>query len=162
SAGIPADATVTDAELKLWGWYNYNTGGGSGTYEAHALTQNFDPATATWNKASSATVWTTPGGDYSATVAGTVSGLTNDPNRLEWPVTAVAQDWLANPADEHGLLVKLSGETSTDPQERELFLNSNGAEPKLRPELAVTYTEPTPQDTYYVPDLPNPLTASSS
>src|SRR5262249_12369589 len=109
-----------------------------------------------------ATGWTTRGGHYSATVAGTVSGLTNDPNRLDWRVTAVARAWLANPADEHGLLVKLSGETSTDPQERDLFLNSNGPEPKLRPELAVTSTDPTPQDTYYVPDLPNPLTASSS
>jgi RHS repeat-associated protein len=162
SAGIPGDATVTGAELKLWGWYNYNTGGGPATYEAHALTQNFDPATATWNNASSSTAWATPGGNYSATAAGTVSGVTGDPGWLSWPVTAIAQDWLTTPADEHGLLVKLSGEDSASPQERELFLNSSAVEPKLRPELAVTYTEPTPQDTYYVPDLPNPLTASSS
>ncbi len=162
SAGIPAGSTVTDAELKLWGWYNLNTGGGTATYEAHALTQSFDPATATWNNASSGTTWTTAGGAYSATVSGTVSGLTNDPNRQEWPVTAMAQDWLNNPADEHGLLVKLSGETKPSPQERELFLNSNGVEPKLRPELVVTYLQNTAQDTYYAPSLPDPLTASGN
>jgi len=162
SAGIPASSTITDAELKLWGWYNLNTGGGSGTYEAHALTQSFDPATATWNSASSGTPWTTAGGSYSATVSGTVSGLTNDPNRQEWPVTAVAQDWLNNPADNHGLLVRLSGEDKRSPQERELFLNSSALEPRLSPELVVTYLQNTAQDTYYSPSLPDPLAASGS
>ncbi len=162
SQGIPASATVTEAHLKLWGWQNNNTGGGSATYEAHALTQDFDPATATWNNASASTPWTTPGGAYSATAAGTVTGLTNDPNRQNWPVTAAVQDWLANPADEHGLLVKLAGETSKDPQEQELFLNSSAAEAALRPELVVTYLDTTPQDTYYVPGLPGRLASAAS
>src|SRR5260370_40933074 len=98
SAGIPSDATVPDAELKRWGWYNNNPGGGSATYDAHALTQSFDPATATWNSASSGTAWATVGGAYSSssTVTGSVTGLTNDPNRQEWPVTATAQDWITN------------------------------------------------------------------
>jgi RHS repeat-associated protein len=161
TAGVPADATVTDAELKLWGWYNVNTSGNA-IYEAHALTQDFDPGTATWNNASSGTAWASPGGAYSAAALGTVTSLTNDPNRQEWPVTPAVQDWVTNPADEHGLLLKLSGETSSDPQERELFLNSSAVEPKLRPELVVTYTEPTAQDTYYAPSLPDPLTASGS
>src|SRR5262249_18610436 len=162
SSTLPTGVTVTEAHLKMWAWFNLNTGGGSGTYEAHALTQNFEPATATWNSASTGTAWTTPGGAFSPTMASTVSGLTNDPNRQNWPVTAIAQDWLATPADQHGLLVKLSGETSSDPQERELFLNSSAPETALRPELVVTYTDATPQNTYYVPDLPDPMTASSS
>lgn len=161
ATGIPSDATVSDAELKLWGWNN-NTRGGSATYEAHALTQDFDPATATWNNASSGNAWTTAGGSYSPAVAGTTAQLTNDPDRQQWPVASTVQDWITNPGDEHGLLVKLSGETSSDPQEQELFLNSSAPEPALRPELVVTYSEPTPQDTYYVPQLPDPLAASSS
>jgi len=162
SAGIPSTATVTDAELKLWGWYNDNTGGGSATYEAHALTQSFDPATATWNNASSGTVWTTAGGAYSSTVSGTVTGLTNDPNRQEWPVKSVVQGWITTPTSEHGLLLRASNETTSGAQERELFLNSSAAEPALRPELVVAYYDPTPQNTYYVPALPDPLTASST
>ncbi len=162
SAGVPAGATVTDAELKLWGWFNANTGGGSATYEAHALTQNFDAATATWNNASSTTAWTTPGGGYSATVAGTVSGLSSDPNRQEWPVTSVVQGWVGTPSSEHGLLVRLSGETTSGPQERELFLNRSAQEPNLRPELVVIYLDTVPEDPYYVPGMPDRLAAASS
>jgi RHS repeat-associated protein len=161
SAGIPSTATVTDAELKMWGWFNDGPGGvGSATYEAHALTQDFTPSTATWNSASSGTTWTTAGGAYSSTVAGSISGLTNDPDRQLWPVKSVVQGWITTPSSEHGLLVKLANETS--PAERELFLNSSAAEPALRPELVVTYYDTTPQDTYYVPALPDPLTASST
>lgn len=163
AAGIPADATVSDAELKLWGWFNNNTGGGSATYDAHALTQSFDPATATWNNASSTTAWTTAGGAYSSTVTGSVTGLTNDPNRQEWPVASTVQGWITTPTSEHGLLLRLHSESTTSgPQEQELFLNSSAQETALRPELVVYYTEPTAEDTYYAPSLPQPMGSATS
>ncbi len=162
SAGIPAGATVTDAELKLWGFFNNTAGGTSATYDAHALTQNFDPATATWNSASAGTAWTTAGGAFSSTVTGSVSGLTNDPNRQEWPVTSAVQGWVSTPASEHGLLLKESSETTTAPQEQELFLDTSATEPALRPELVVTYLNTTPEDTYYVPGLPDHLASATS
>ena len=162
SAGVPADATVTSAQLKLWGWYNYNTGGGPASYEAHALTQGFDPATATWNQAAAGTAWSTPGGGYDTAAAGTASGLGADPARDSWPVTTAVQGWVTTPTSQHGLLVKLSGETPSSPQERELFLSTAAAEPKLAPQLAVTYTEPIPQDTYYAPQPPDPQAPGSS
>jgi RHS repeat-associated protein len=161
NVGIPGTATVTGAELKLWGWYN-NNGDGSATYDVHALTQDFDPATATWNDASSGTPWTTAGGAFSPTVTGSVSGLTSAPSRLLWPVTSTVQGWVTTPSSEHGLLLKLFGETSTSPQEQELFLDTSAAEAALRPELVVTYTEPTPEDTYYAPDTPQVSAAASS
>ena len=40
------------------------------------------------------TAWTTAGGDFSATVGGTVSGLTNDPNRRTFDATSIVQGWL--------------------------------------------------------------------
>jgi RHS repeat-associated protein len=159
SAGIPADATVSDAHLKLWGFYNDTAAGA--TYEAHALTQSFDPATATWNSASSGTAWTTAGGSFGS-VLNSINALTNDPDRQNWTVTSAAQDWIVNPGDEHGLLVKLSGESSKSPQERELFLDTTAPEPALRPELVVTYTEPTAADTYYAPSLPTPMASATS
>jgi RHS repeat-associated protein len=158
AAGIPSGATVTDAELKMWGWYNDTNG--SASFDAHALTQSFDPATATWNNASSGTPWTTAGGAYSSTVTGTVSGLTNDPNRQEWPVTSTVQGWVNTPSSEHGLLVRESSETS--PAEQELFLDTSAAEPALRPELVVIYLDTVPEDTYYVPGLPPHLTSATS
>lgn len=95
-------------------------------------------------------------------MTGSVSGLTNDPNREEWPVTPAVQGWVTTPASEHGLLLKQSAESSTSPQEQELFLNSSAQEAALRPELVVTYLDTTPQDTYYVPGLPDHLASAAS
>ena len=62
------------------------------------------------------------------------------------------------PSSEHGLLVRESSETS--PAEQELFLDTSAAEPALRPELVVTYLDTKPEDTYYVPGLPDHLTSA--
>jgi RHS repeat-associated protein len=157
SGGIPADATVSDAHLKLWGFLNDAAAGAK--YDAYELTQSFDPATATWNSASSGTAWTTAGGTFNGTVLDQDTGFTNDPNRETWNVTSAAQDWLTTPADEHGLIVKLD---SSAVAERELFLDTSAAAASLRPELVVTYSEPTAGDTYYAPSLPDPMSSSTS
>jgi RHS repeat-associated protein len=162
SSQIPAGSTVTDAHLQLWGFWNNNTKGGSATYEAHALTQGFDPATATWNDASSGTPWTTAGGTYNSTIASSVTGLTNAPGRQDWPVTSIAQDWLNTPADQYGLLLKLSGEGHSSPQELEIFTDTSAPEPALAPELVVTYLSTTAEDTYYAPSLPHVMTSNAS
>jgi RHS repeat-associated protein len=157
SAGIPADATVSEAHLKLWGFYNDTAAGAK--YDAYELTQSFTPSQATWDDASTGTAWTTAGGTFSSTLQSQVTGLTNDPARQNWPVTAAVQDWTGTPADEHGLIVKLD---SSAIAERELFMDTTGAEPALRPELVVTYTEPTAADTYYSPSLPDPMSSATS
>jgi RHS repeat-associated protein len=160
--GIPGTAVVTGAQLKLWGFSNAHTGGGPASYEAHALTQDFDPATATWNNASAGTPWATAGGAFSATAAGSVTGLTNDPAADQWPVTSTVQGWVSDPTSQHGLLVKLAAETSTSPQEQELFLDTTAPEPALRPQLVVTYLDATTENTYYVPALPEDLTTATT
>jgi RHS repeat-associated protein len=43
-----------------------------------------------------------------------------------------------------------------------IFLDTTAPEPALRPELVVTYTEPTAADTYYAPSLPGPMTSATS
>jgi RHS repeat-associated protein len=157
AGGIPSDASITSADLKMWGFLNDDNGGS--TYDAYELTQPFDPATATWDDASSGTAWTTAGGSIGASPLSQITGLTNDPDREEWDVTSAAQDWLATPSDEDGLLVKLD---SSAIAERELFLDTSAPEQALAPELVVTYTEPTAQDTYYSPSLPSPMTSGTS
>jgi RHS repeat-associated protein len=160
SAGIPATATVTDAGLKLWGWFN--DGDGSASLVAHNLTRNFTPSTATWNNAASGTPWTTAGGTYDNTALSSVTGLTNDPNRQLWPVTPAVQGWVDTPSSQHGLLLRMHAEAATGPQDQELFLDTSAAEPALRPELVVTYTDPTPENTYYAPQLPDPMSSATS
>jgi hypothetical protein len=157
SAGVPSDATVSEAHLKLWGFFNSTNG--TAAFDAYELTQSFTPSQATWNSASTGTAWTTAGGTYNSALLSQVTGLTNDPDRHNWAVTSAVQDWINTPADEHGLIVKLD---SSAVAERELFLDTSAAEPALRPELVVTYSEPTAADTYYAPSLPSPMSSATS
>ncbi|MFB9928304.1 DNRLRE domain-containing protein [Amycolatopsis halotolerans] len=152
--GIPSGARVQNAELSLWGFtYVGGTPVGTGSYEAHGLTKDFDQGSATWNKASAGRAWSTPGGDFDPAVAGTTTGVTNDPALRVLGVTGLAQRWVNDPASNHGALVKLADEAN--PQERTLFLSSEAAEPRLRPKLTVVYTEQTAENTYYAPTTPD-------
>jgi RHS repeat-associated protein len=160
-SSIPTNATVTDAHLKLW-QMETDTSTSGAVYELHALTRSFTKTQATWNNANSTTTWTTAGGDYNATAAGTVSGLTNDPNRQNLDATAIVQGWVTTPSSNHGLEVKLAKETSTDPQEHTLFAGPGTAEPALAPALVVTYLDPTSANTYYAPTTPTKMAPGST
>ncbi|HEX5495373.1 MAG TPA: DNRLRE domain-containing protein, partial [Mycobacteriales bacterium] len=152
-SALPANAHVLDATVHLWQFTTIGPTTGAGSYDLHALNRNFDQTTATWNSASTGTAWTSPGGDFSSAVSGSVSGLTNDPNRLDWDATAMAQGWVSDPATNHGALLKLADESGVS--ERTIFLSSEASEPQLRPQLVVTYTEPTAADTYFAPSTPS-------
>ncbi|MFF3911723.1 DNRLRE domain-containing protein [Streptomyces sp. NPDC001848] len=153
---IPSTATIMDAHLKLW-QEQTTTGTSGAVYELHALNRSFTQSQATWNNANSTTAWTTAGGDYNATADGTISGLTNDPNRQKFDATAIVQGWVNTPSSNHGLEVKLSSEASTAPQERTLFAGPNTAEPALAPQLVVTYLDTTTDSTYYAPTTPTKM-----
>ncbi|MCP2249652.1 RHS repeat-associated core domain-containing protein [Lentzea aerocolonigenes] len=148
-SALPAGARVTNAEMTLWGFYS--TGSGA-IFDGHPLTKSFVENQVTWNRASTATAWTAPGGDIGA-AGDNVSGITNDPNRHIWDLTAAAQGWVDNPATNYGYEVKLRDENG--PTQRVLFLSDEAAEPHLRPKLTVTYTQPIAEMTYYAPDTPS-------
>jgi RHS repeat-associated protein len=156
--GVPAGARVLDAQLKLWTVYNY--GATTGQLDVHALTRSFSETTATWNRASSATAWTTPGGDYTPAAASSVTGVTDNPGWQSWTTTGIVQGWLADPTTNHGLLVKMRDEVAST--QRVMLLSGEGAEPLLRPKLVVTYLEKTPEQTYYAPTTPERMSAGGS
>ncbi|MDX8036021.1 DNRLRE domain-containing protein [Lentzea sp. BCCO 10_0856] len=148
-SALPAGARVTNAEMTLWGFYTVGSGA---IFDGHPLTKSFVENQVSWNRASTATAWTTPGGDIGA-ASDNVSGITNDPNRHIWDLTAAAQGWVDNPATNYGYEVKLRDEAG--PTQRVLFLSDEAAEPHLRPKLTVTYTQPIAEMTYYAPDTPS-------
>ena len=154
-SGIPAGAVVTDAQLQMWTAYNY--GATNGTVDVHKLTRDFDETTATWNRASATTPWTTPGGDYLATPESTFNGFTNDPEWESWTTTQTVKDWLANPSSNYGFLLKMHDESVST--QRVMMLSDEGAEPLLRPTLLVSYLEKTPESTYYAPATEPQMTA---
>jgi YD repeat-containing protein len=152
-ASIPANAKISEAHLKLW-QETTSTGTSGAVYELHALTRGFTGSQATWNNANSTTAWTTPGGDFNPTAAGTVSNLTNDPNRQNFDATGIVQGWVNTPTSNHGLEVKVANESGA--QERTLFAGPNTAEPLLAPTMVVTYLDPA-SGTYYAPSTPGKM-----
>jgi hypothetical protein len=145
---VPASARVQEALLTLWSTQANNE---VAAYEAHALTKDFDEATATWQRASTATAWATAGGDFTAAAANTVSQLVT-PARHNWDLTSMVQGWVTTPTSNHGVLFKVANETT--PAEHTLFLSSEAPESQLRPQLRITYIEPTPASTYFAPRPP--------
>ena len=151
-SGVPANAQVVDAQLQMWNTYLYPGTVTDGKVDVHRLTRAFDETTATWNRASATTPWTSPGGDYDPAAESYFDGFTNDPEWEAWTVTNTVKSWLANPASNFGFLLKMRDEAVAT--QRAMLLSAEGAEPMLHPTLQVTYLEPTPASTYFAPDTP--------
>ena len=157
-SGIPTTARVLGAEMKLW--TAGVVGDPNAVWQVHGLTRAFTETQATWNRASSTTAWTTPGGDYTAAATSAETNFTNDPRRRNFDATALARQWVTTPSSNHGILVRLANETT--PASRAIFLSSEADEPELRPQLVVTYLETTPESTYHVPETPPAVAPDST
>lgn len=148
---IPDQARILDAEFQLWATSTFGSGG---VFDAHPLSKPFVETEATWQRASAATAWTAPGGDFGAAFDN-VPNITNDPSWRIWDATATVQGWIGNRAANNGVIVKLRDETTAGPTQRAIFNSGEAVEPQLRPKLVVTYTAPTPELTYYAADTPS-------
>ena len=88
---------------------------------AHRVTgaTQWTESAATWNSRDGATNWTAAGGDFSATAINTQPSGTTAGATITWPILTdgivpnIPQDWLSNPANNLGLLVKEPTETAT-------------------------------------------------
>lgn len=142
AAAVPAGATINSAQLVL---NMTQTIAGPETVELHLLTADWGegtsnatsggggggaPATtgdATWlHTFYPGSFWTTPGGDFSATVSASLSVDGTGP--YTWGSTAQmvadAQDWLDNPAGNFGWI--LIGEESTQPTAKRFDSRDSG------------------------------------
>ncbi|MBB4908876.1 DNRLRE domain-containing protein [Actinophytocola algeriensis] len=149
NAALPAGARIVDADMTVWGFYSDGSGA---TFDAHALSKPFVETQATWARASTATAWTTAGGDFGARLDQVV-GIPDQPFMHIWENTPVVQGWVDNPATNHGYLLKVRDEAGAAKQ-RVLMLSGEAPEVRLRPSLTVTYTAPTAELTYHAPDTP--------
>ncbi|GAB4420234.1 MAG: hypothetical protein OHK0039_33600 [Bacteroidia bacterium] len=153
-SGIPANATITAASLTLtmnqtiagattmtlrkvdasWGE------GGSVASGQQGGGASAQPGDATWlHRSFATTLWTTPGGDFSATVSASTSVAGN--GNYTWTSAQLAADvqaWLASPATNFGWIL-LGNEGATPSAKR--FVSREGAAAS-RPKLTITYTLP--------------------
>ncbi|MEV6301232.1 DNRLRE domain-containing protein [Actinoplanes sp. NPDC051861] len=149
-SGIPANAQVVDAQLRMWNVGLYPGTDTDEYVDAYRLTRAFDQTKATWDTSDGVTAWS--GGAYDATALSANNTFTNDPKWMAWNVTPAAKAWVADPAVNHGVLLKQRDEVGQTA--RAMLLAAEASEPMLRPTVEVTYLEQTPESTYYVPDLP--------
>ncbi|GGP16474.1 DNRLRE domain-containing protein [Nonomuraea glycinis] len=153
AAQIPADAQISETTLSLWAANSTGTGA---SFDAHRLTGGFDE-TATWN-----TPWTSPGGDVDAAVLGSVSGVSAAPGWQRWTVTDAARAWVADPAANKGLLVKVANEAGAAKQAVS-FLSGESGEAVLRPRLRVVYAEQNAgASAWYVPGTPERMDSGAA
>jgi len=110
------------------------------TLEAHALKRRFDQGRATWWRATTRDDWTTEGGDFGPTVARAEVG---DPayyrRYIRMDVTGLALDWISNPHQNFGLLLKVADEEA-EPGIRE-FYSTDRQPPGKAPQLEIGYRD---------------------
>ncbi|MBN1670068.1 MAG: DNRLRE domain-containing protein [Kiritimatiellae bacterium] len=158
---IPPDAQVLDARLTLY--CDYDSSKRETPPFAPPLSVDVHKLTAGWGKPDIHTVgpvrtsasigqacwswshysqkrWAAPGGDFDATVVDTrvVSDISTT---YTWDVTSIVQDWVADPENNFGLLLKASVETKVEHWKRfkAARYEYEGRVLEKRPRLAVDW-----------------------
>ena len=143
---IDPSTFVAEAKLNLYAWYRTETYG----VEAHAyrVRRNWNEGQATWNRASAGNLWEAAGGkdplsDFDPSSVATAT-LSYTSQWYTWDVTAMARDWVANPATNQGVLIVAEGLGN-----HYQFRSSEIPSTNLRPYLEVTVDAegPTPTQT---------------
>ena len=133
---IPADATITKAEVVLNGYFEQNVGTPMNVVAYRVLTDWNEAAT--WNTTNGSTSWVTPGlgagSDYNNTILDNHNPIVGE-NR--WDVTSAAQAWYNGTANNRGILLR--GDTQTN---QYYYYDSKDTTRtgNIKPYLEVTYS----------------------
>lgn len=138
-SGIPSGATITKADLTLY-FHKMEAGTGAATVGSYWIVNGApDCATATWQKRSATSNWSSAGGDYSSAVG---------------PMSTTSASWDSHDGDKHVLNVKyfveryVSGSFSgnygfmlkaTSSNDKVQFYSVESAPAGKKPVLVVTY-----------------------
>ncbi len=105
-SSIPAANPVLSAKVKVY-VDAYGGGGSPADLAAYKLTTAWNEATVTWK-----TPWTTQGGDFDAAAVTKPIVKTDVGTWKEFDITPWVQQWVANPATNNGILLRLINEGS--------------------------------------------------
>jgi hypothetical protein len=140
-SSIPNNATVISATLGLY--LSKNSGSQTDVVEAHRLTRNWTEGTggkntgATWNRYNGVSAWTTAGGDYDASIAG--SFVASGTGWKTITLTTLAQAWVNGTYANQGVIL-LSPPKSGNNEKQ--YNSSDASNASQRPKLAVCYRPP--------------------
>ena len=142
-SSIPSDAVVQNATLLV----DLMTGNKANpiTFNLYALIANWTEAEASWNSASSAQPWTTPGGDYDPFIfyRGT---MTKTVGWYPIDVSTLVEFWIKGIFANHGMIMVADNGDNT--VSWKYFYSSEENTPAVRPKLVVTYTLENPVGVY--------------
>jgi hypothetical protein len=156
-SSIPANATITGATLSM---FLFQSGPGVGAVEISLSKVSRDwgegasnagepggggiqaePGDATWlHTFYSSVLWTTPGGDFSATASATTP-ITTENTTYTWSgngLVADVQSWISSPATNFGWVIRGN---EIDPATAQRF--NSDENPSNPPQLTITYQVPT-------------------
>ena len=143
---VPADARIVKATLRLYGtgWSNevhrlYMT--------AYNLTRDWAEDQVTWEQAADGQPWEAPGAvgeaDHGPPAGWAWVYPSSSPPRVqaEFDVTELVKEWLADPAGNHGVLIRGEGSGHHEVEWQFLSRNSN-AVASAKPHLEINYIAP--------------------
>jgi len=159
-SSIPSSATVAEATLHLFTWYRNQSY--SITAYAYKVKRHWNEHEATWQMATSTDFWSVSGCgdpvyDYDATSVSTAT-LKYTNQYYSWDITQMAQDWVADPLSNEGVLLIAEG-----PSTQYQFRTSDIIAEDVRPYLVVTYylVGPSPTPTNTPTQTPTPTHTST-
>lgn len=134
-SSIPSSATDIDRALlrlcvnSVSGATNYSLS--DGTIAVHRVTNNWNRTQATWDLKSTGVSWDTPGGDFTSEKAVWIgnsniqntftSSVSQDQFYVDFDITSFVRHWRLYPAENFGLVVKLTPQTHEDSTNTEIW-----------------------------------------
>jgi hypothetical protein len=140
---VPSQSTVISAALNLY-LYN-NAGSQTDVVEGHRLLRNWVEGNGsgktgvTWNQYASKQPWTTPGGDYDPTIAG--SFVASGTGWKTMYLTPLVQSWVDGTVANQGVI--LLSPTGATPKSAKTYYSSDAGNKNAsqRPELNLCYVQ---------------------
>lgn len=124
---------------------------GDVTIEVRPLRRDFDEDRATWWRASRKENWSVEGGDYGPAVADAVIGRPSYQRQyVNFDVTALGLEWLANPYRNYGVVLKLKDEEESAGVGIKEFYSTNQYSKVNAPRLEIAYVDDEGEKVYRV------------
>jgi hypothetical protein len=135
---LPPGAQVSEAWLEL-----YVLGGArAGTLKVYQILRTWEEGQVTWRSSRSGEFWGNAGCEGlwidRAPVAAAQGALAGTGTWVRLPLTDLVAAWLANPGENHGLLLKAASDISTEYQ----LATSESVNADWRPRLSLVYGAP--------------------
>jgi len=141
-SGIPSNANILSAKLILYKkkHYSYASGKTFKTFYVYRVTKHWSEGYVTWNKRTSTSSWSTPGGDYATPSIAHFNVYTSDPNKTKYEIdiTNLVKSYLAGTYKNYGVIIKAGISWYGGVQ----FYSSESPLIQYRPKLIVTYETP--------------------